>query len=96
MSGPTWSDFPFSTQDVPIEPVFRSSDSGPTSTESVDSGSEKMNIHTSDLFVTLSPELLEKLQEEADLLGVALEWLVASLVYDTMETTPLCLSPVAA
>jgi len=39
---------------------------------------------TSELAVTLSPELYEQLRAEADLLGLPLEWLVASLVADTI------------
>ncbi|WP_422926898.1 hypothetical protein [Singulisphaera sp. PoT] len=39
----------------------------------------------SEVAVTLAPELFERLRAEADLLGVSLEWLVASLVVDTIE-----------
>ncbi len=35
--------------------------------------------------VTLAPELFERLHAEAKLLGVSLEWLVASLVVDTLD-----------
>ncbi len=40
---------------------------------------------TSELAVTLSAELLEQLKAEAELLGLPLEWLVASLVADTID-----------
>ncbi len=36
--------------------------------------------------VTLEPDLYRHLREEARRLGVALEWLVASLVVDTIES----------
>jgi hypothetical protein len=39
--------------------------------------------------VTLAPELFEKMRLEAERTGVALEWLVASLVVDTIgESQP--------
>jgi hypothetical protein len=38
-----------------------------------------------ELAVTLSAELLEQLKAEAALLGLPVEWLVASLVVDTIE-----------
>ncbi len=41
--------------------------------------------HATELSVTLAPELYEVLRAEARKLGVAIEWLVASLVVDTME-----------
>ncbi len=37
------------------------------------------------LAVTLSAELFERLSAEARKLGLSLEWLVASLVVDTVE-----------
>ena len=40
---------------------------------------------TSELAVTLSDELLEQLKAEAETLGLPLEWLVASLVADTID-----------
>ncbi|MDR3636646.1 MAG: hypothetical protein P4L84_22780 [Isosphaeraceae bacterium] len=40
----------------------------------------------SEVTVTLSDELYKQLNAEATALGVALEWLVASLVVDTFET----------
>jgi hypothetical protein len=39
----------------------------------------------SEIAVTLAPELFDRLRTEAKLLGVSLEWLVASLVLDTIE-----------
>jgi len=39
----------------------------------------------SEIAVTLAPELFERLKGEARSLGVSLEWLVASLVVDTIE-----------
>jgi hypothetical protein len=41
----------------------------------------------SEFAVTLAPELFEQLRREAKLLGVSLEWLVASLVVDTFDET---------
>jgi len=35
--------------------------------------------------VTLTQELLDRLREEAQQLDVALEWLIASLVVDTID-----------
>ena len=46
--------------------------------------------------VTLSGELLRHLRAEARKLGVPLQWLVASLVVDTVETVEHTLEPVAA
>jgi hypothetical protein len=54
--------------------------------------SDTMNTEPS-LAVTLSAELFELLSAEARKLGLPLEWLVASLVVDTVDedalTTPL-------
>jgi hypothetical protein len=50
----------------------------------------------SEIAVTLAPELFEHLKAEARQLGVSLEWLVASLVVDTIEKTKLELVPVPA
>jgi hypothetical protein len=36
--------------------------------------------------VTLEPELFDRLKTEAQRLGVTLEWIVASLVADTIES----------
>lgn len=44
-----------------------------------------MNAKT-EVAVTLSSDLYERLSAEAAALGVSLEWLVASLVVDTFET----------
>ena len=52
-----------------------------------------MNSAT-EIAVTLAPELFERLKAEARRLEISLEWLVASLVVDTMEKTPLRLVPV--
>jgi hypothetical protein len=46
--------------------------------------SDTMNVEPS-LAVTLSVELFELLSAEARKLGLPLEWLVASLVVDTVE-----------
>jgi hypothetical protein len=40
---------------------------------------------TSEVAVTLTPELFAHLQAEADLLGLPMEWLVASIVADTFD-----------
>jgi hypothetical protein len=40
---------------------------------------------TPELAVTLSAELLEQLEAEAEMLGLPVEWLVASLVADTID-----------
>jgi hypothetical protein len=40
----------------------------------------------SDVAVTLSPELLDRLRIEAQELGLPLEYVVASLVVDTVES----------
>jgi hypothetical protein len=39
--------------------------------------------------VTLAPELFAQLKAEAELLGLPMEWLVASLVADTLEMPSL-------
>ena len=44
-----------------------------------------MNQSVAELAVTLSPELLKVLRAEAERLGLALEWLIASMVVDTIE-----------
>lgn len=36
--------------------------------------------------VTLTPELFQRIQTEANRLGIAMEWLVASLVLDTLDS----------
>jgi len=43
----------------------------------------------SEIAVTLAPELFERLKAEARQLEVSLEWLVASLVVDSMEKAKL-------
>lgn len=40
----------------------------------------------SDVAVTLAPELLDRLRQEARELGLPLEYVVASLVVDTVES----------
>jgi hypothetical protein len=42
--------------------------------------------NTTGVDVTLSSELLGRLRDEARKLGVAIEWLIASLVVDTVES----------
>ena len=42
--------------------------------------------NTAGVEVTLSSELLRHLRAEAKKLGVAIEWLIASMVVDTAET----------
>ena len=43
-----------------------------------------MNI-ASEFAVTLAPDLFKLLRAESQKLGVSIEWLVASLVVDTLE-----------
>jgi hypothetical protein len=43
----------------------------------------------SEIAVTLAPELFDRLMAEARRLEVSVEWLVASLVLDTIEGTSL-------
>ena len=50
----------------------------------------------SEIAVTLTPDLFKLLKTEAGKLEVSLEWLVASLVVDTMDETPLELDAVIA
>jgi hypothetical protein len=47
----------------------------------------------SEFAVTLAPELYERLKSEARRLEVSLEWLVASLVLDTIEEAALATVP---
>jgi hypothetical protein len=53
-----------------------------------------MNQHASELSVTLSPQLFEHFREEAERLDLPIEWLIASLIVDTVDE--LDPSPVAA
>jgi hypothetical protein len=46
-----------------------------------------MKNSATEIAVTLAPELFERLKAEARRLEVSLEWLVASLVVDTFEST---------
>ena len=48
---------------------------------------------TSELAVTLSDELFSHLSDEATRLGIPLEWLVASMVVDTMDDEDDTLDP---
>ncbi|AGA26282.1 hypothetical protein [Singulisphaera acidiphila] len=41
--------------------------------------------------VTLTPELFDRLRTEAELLGVSIAWLVASLIVDTVDKVPISL-----
>ena len=50
----------------------------------------------SEIAVTLTPSLFKRLEAEAGRLEVSLEWLVASLVVDTMEERPLELDLIPA
>jgi hypothetical protein len=50
----------------------------------------------SEIAVTLTPSLFKRLKAESGRLDVSLEWLVASLVVDTMEETELDLEMVPA
>ncbi len=43
---------------------------------------------SSEVAVTLAPELFARLRAEAESLKVPLEWLVASLVVDTLDKVP--------
>jgi len=56
----------------------------------------KRTSDRSEIAVTLTPSLFKRLKAEAGRLEVSLEWLVASLVVDTMEETPLELDLVSA
>jgi hypothetical protein len=47
-------------------------------------GSEGMN-ELKEFAVTLDPELYERLRKEADALGVTIQWVVASLICDTLR-----------
>ncbi|CAN5916710.1 hypothetical protein BH23PLA1_BH23PLA1_15350 [soil metagenome] len=55
-----------------------------------------MKDYAAELAVTLSAELYESLAAEARELGVPLEWVIASLVVDTMEARTEPLKPIAA
>jgi hypothetical protein len=44
----------------------------------------------SEVFVTLSSELLDRLRSRAADLDIPLEWLVAGLVCDTLESSAIC------
>ena len=49
----------------------------------------------SGLAVTLSPELLDQLRREATAIGLPLEYLVASMVVDTMESAHTAHEPIS-
>lgn len=53
-------------------------------------------IATPELSVTLSSDLFRAMTAEARRLGVSLEWLVASLVADTMDQAGCAAEPMAA
>jgi len=55
-----------------------------------------MNQSASELAVTLSPELYTVLRREAEQLGLPMEWLIASLIVDTVDELPMATEPVAA
>lgn len=44
-------------------------------------------IASPEVAVTLSEEMYDHLRDEAELLGIPLEWLVASIVADTIDET---------
>jgi hypothetical protein len=46
--------------------------------------------------VTLSADLLRQLRTEAEALGLPIEWLVASMIVDTVDAVDLPARPVAA
>lgn len=43
----------------------------------------------SEVAVTLAPELLDRLRSEAAGLGISLEWIVASLIVDSLDEADL-------
>ena len=51
-----------------------------------------MNSAT-EVAVTLAPELFKRLRAESRKLGVSIEWLVASLVVDTIDNDALAARP---
>lgn len=55
-----------------------------------------MNQSASELTVTLSPQLFNVIREEAARLGLPIEWLIASLVVDTVDDFATSPEPVAA
>ncbi|MFO0959767.1 MAG: hypothetical protein U0800_20410 [Isosphaeraceae bacterium] len=54
-----------------------------------------MGIRKTEVAVTLSGPLYERLRAEAEILGVSLEWVVAAMVADTIDPTAKA-EPVAA
>jgi hypothetical protein len=54
-----------------------------------------MNSMT-EVAVTLAPELFERFKAEARRLEISVEWLVASLIVDTMEKSAMERLPVTA
>lgn len=48
--------------------------------------------HKREVAVTLTPELFDRLRVEAELLGVSITWLVASLIVDTVDKVPISLT----
>lgn len=55
-----------------------------------------MNQLASELSVTLSPQLYDHFREEASRLGLPIEWLIASLIVDTVDEVETSPEPVAA
>ncbi len=55
-----------------------------------------MNQLASELSVTLSPQLFSHFRDEADRLGLPIEWLIASLIVDTVGELEPAPEPVAA
>lgn len=48
--------------------------------------------HNREVAVTLTPELFDRLRIEAELLGVSITWLVASLVAETVDKVQIPLT----
>jgi hypothetical protein len=52
--------------------------------------------NASELSVTLSPELFAQIRDEAKQLDLPIEWLIASLIVDTVDSVSPATAPVAA
>jgi hypothetical protein len=74
-----------------LERRSRRRGSGPFRPETAETGipfeENETMTSTSEVAVTLTPELFAHLKAEADLLGLPMEWLVASIVADTFDET---------